>query len=322
MEKLLTPKGIEFLHKELASLHSTYGLPVWVGAVRYRFNMSQAQIDELEAWEQEWQPILGLDAADRVQRRCENIIQAIRSYREKTRESTGNDYIHEGYSLRDRAGLMQNGLKKKFVFAYKQNEGRLMDFSVSFLWRNDETLTPDMLAWIDVTNEPYIEVDRDSHYSKRWNVRVFNTVMSGQNVKEWNIVIPFKGRQFFTSKQEVLKSDHFDQRDLEAFRLGGVTILDEKHLQSQIDEIMEELHEMDELETVDQKRAKVLNQKVITLTRAIRTGEPVPATIYFVRHKYMKYADDNKPITGEGFTLSEALSLMDRRVRQETYKAL
>lgn len=320
MDKL-TPKGIGFLQKELASLKSMYGLPAWTGAIRYRFDMSQAQADEMDEWDQEWQPILGSDSADRVQMRCENIIRAIRSYREKTRESTGN-YIQEGVGIRERADQIKNELHKKFLCAYKQNEGRLMDFNVLFRWRYEETLNPDMLAWIDVTNEPYVEVDKDSHYSKRWNVRVFNTVMSGQNVKEWNIVIPFKGRQFFTSKQEVLKSDHFDQRDLEAFRLGGVTILDEKYLQSQIDEIMEELHEMDELETVDQKRAKVLNQKVITLTRAIRTGEPVPATIYFVRHKYMKYADDNKPITGEGFTLSEALSLMDRRVRQETYKAL
>jgi len=321
MDKLLTPMGIEFLQKELANLQSTYGLPVWTGAVRYRFDMSQAQIDEMEAWEQEWQPLLGVDVADRIQMRCENIIRAIRNYREKTREQT-TDYIEEGFSLRERASLMQDALKKKFIYTYKQNEGRLMDFSVRLHWRHEQIMAPEILSWIDVTNEPYIEVDKDSHYSKRWQVTVFNTVMTGQNVKDWNIVVPFKGRQFFTSKQENLKSDHFDQRDLEAFRLGGVTILDEKYLQSQIDEIMEELHEMDELETVDQKRAKVLNDKVIGLTRAIRTGEPVPATIYFVRHKYMRYADDNKPITGEGFTLSEALSLMDRRVRQETYKAL
>jgi len=321
MDKLLTPMGIEFLQKELANLQSTYGLPVWTGAIRYRFDMSQTQIDEMEAWEQEWQPLLGVDVADRIQMRCENIIRSIRGYREKTREQT-TDYIEEGFSLRDRASLMQTALKKKFLYAYKQNEGRLMDFSVRLHWRHEQIMAPEILSWIDVTNEPYIEVDKDSHYSKRWQVTVFNTVMTGQNVKDWNIVVPFKGRQFFTSKQETLKSDHFDQRDLEAFRLGGVTILDEKYLQSQIDEIMEELHEMDELETVDQKRAKVLNDKVIGLTRAIRTGEPVPATIYFVRHKYMRYADDNKPITGEGFTLSEALSLMDRRVRQETYKAL
>jgi len=321
MDKLLTPMGIEFLQKELASLKSMYGLPAWTGAIRYRFDMSQHQADVMEAWEQEWHPILGLDAADRVGMRCENIVRAVRKYRETTRERTA-EYTSERSSLRDRADLVQKTVNKKFLCKYKQNEGRLIDFTVGFHWRHEQIMSPEILSWIDVTNEPYIEVDKDSHYSKRWNVRVFNTVMTGQNVKEWNIVVPFKGRQFFTSKQETLKSDHFDQRDLEAFRLGGVTILDEKYLQSQIDEIMEELHEMDELEAVDQKRAKVLNDKVITLTRAIRTGEPVPATIYFVRHKYMRYADDNKPITGEGFTLSEALSLMDRRVRQETYKAL
>lgn len=296
--------GIVKLNEELSFLCNTYGIPRqifkerghtyrWEEPIKSIFNTTKTDLCEELGW----------GVADNILDRVQDIVRSIRNYRDDVR-----GFIDRFQRpLRDRAEMVRGRAAQRINQGYSGASSRKVDVVAEVGWPRDMHTTDGI-------------TDLTRYRGDKWKVTLGLTVMQAMRISAHNIAFVFKGRSFFSLEQESIQSDYLSGNDLLGYKLTGVSKLEGNALKRLIADTKAESRDM--LECGDELSAEYLDDLVRQYENAQYSGAPVKFTAYVVRSKYACYSGTELPISGEGFTLAEAMNLFKRRVKQETFKAL
>jgi hypothetical protein len=296
--------GIVRLNEELTFLCNTYGIPRQIFKERghtYRWEEPSKSIfntTKVDLCEE-----LGWGVADNILDRVQDIVRSIRNYRDDVREF----FDRFQRPLRDRAEMVRGRAAQKINAGYSKASSRKVDVVAEVCWPRDMQATDGV-------------IDLTKCWGDKWRVKLGLTVMQAMRISSHNIAFVFKGRPFYSLEQESMQSEYLSGKDLLGYKLTGVSKLEGNTLKRLIADTKAEVRDM--LECGDELSAEYLDDLVRQYENAQYSGAPVKFTAYVVRSKYACYSGTELPISGEGFTLVEAMNLFKRRVKQETFKAL
>lgn len=300
-----TKKGVDLISSELDYLCGLYAVPRELLQANWPFYHDRPDLRKMFfEFRERLEVDLGYRPATDVLDRIRDLLTSKRRYREEVKDY--RDILIR--TLSERAEVVRQSASNRINKEYSQWSVRKMEVSADVDWPSD---TPSWNAngIRDITK-----------FQDKCRVKLVLSVMQAMKISKHNVAFLFRGKPFFSLSQETITTEHLEKNDLLGYRLTGVCLLEGNALKRLIADTNRESKEM--YECGDEESAEALSDLVRQYQNAQYNNMPVKFTAYVVRSKYARYAEQDYPISGEGFTLTEAMSLFQRRVKQETYKTL